>query len=308
MAERYRVLFVFVDGVGLGPDLPDRNAMVDHMPALTTRLGAPPIAATAPHAGPLVTLLPIDAVLGHDGLPQSGTGQATLLTGIDAIAAHGRHFGPWVPTRLRPAVRSGSILAAARAAGLDAAFANAYPEEILHQLHDTGRRTPPWLRAGPPLAAIGADLLVRHTPELIRGDALASEITNDAWRERLGRTAVPAIDPPTAARNLLRIAERHDLTLFAHYSTDYAGHRRDIEAARTAITRLDEFLGTLIDLLPDDLTAIVASDHGNVEDTSTAHTRNPAICLIAGSARHDIDPMPTRLTDIAPMVLRLLGL
>jgi hypothetical protein len=39
-------------------------------------------------------LLALDAGLGVSGLPQSATGQATLLTGINVPAALGYHYGP----------------------------------------------------------------------------------------------------------------------------------------------------------------------------------------------------------------------
>lgn len=310
MTAARRILFVFVDGVGLGEADAARNAMVDHMPRLTALLGVPPIAAHAPCLGPRALLLPLDATLGQEGLPQSGTGQAALLTGVDAVQLHGRHFGPWVPTRLRMLVRTRSVLVRARDAGHDVAFANAYPEEVLAAAEDpaAARRMAPFLRAGPPLAALGAGLLTRHTGALRRGDAVASEITNDGWRERLGRTDVPVIEPATAAIHLAGIAARHHLTLFAHYSTDYAGHVREIEKARVAIARFDAFLGALVDELPDDVMLIVASDHGNLEDATVGHTRNFALGIIAGTGFDQIEPRPARLTDIAPLILRSLGI
>ncbi|MDQ2998229.1 MAG: aminotransferase class I/II-fold pyridoxal phosphate-dependent enzyme, partial [Chloroflexota bacterium] len=43
----------------------------------------------------------IDATLGVDGLPQSGTGQTALLAGFNAAALHGRHQPHVPPVALR---------------------------------------------------------------------------------------------------------------------------------------------------------------------------------------------------------------
>src|SRR5687768_7531576 len=110
--ERMRALLIFVDGVGLGDD-GDYNAFtIASLPVLRRVLeGAPITGGGAPRHFRSASLLALDATLGVDGTPQSGTGQTTLLTGRDAVSLHGRHFGPWVPARLRPMLRAESVLA-----------------------------------------------------------------------------------------------------------------------------------------------------------------------------------------------------
>lgn len=300
---------MFVDGVGLGSDDPGVNALVGAA-GLEGLLGAPIVAATGRHAGDVASLVPLDATLGVDGLPQSGTGQATMLTGTDAVRAFGRHFGPFVPTKLRPLVRESSVLARVAAAGQPIAFANAYPRQILENDGATGRRRrfPPYLRAGPPLAALGAGVLDRHVEALARGDAVASEILNTGWRERLGQMQLPIIDEATAAANLLGIVSRHRLTLYAHYATDTAGHAQDLALAEAATRRLDRFLTALIRDLPADTLLVVASDHGNLEDVSAGHTRNPALGLVAGTGHETMAGEMNSLLDVTPAILRHLGI
>lgn len=315
-----RVLLLFADGVGLGSDDAAVNPFVTaKLPVLTGLIGGPITAISAPLRGAAASLTGVDALLGIDGTPQSGTGQATLLTGRNAAELHGSHFGPWVPSRLRTLVRDDSILVQARRAGHDVGFANAYPEEV-KQLGDDAaslpsdapgrdsrkRRVPAFLRAGPPLAAIGADLLTRHTPELERGDAVASELTNEGWREQLKRTNVPIISAADAGRNLARIASRHDFTLFAHYTTDYVGHQQNLDAAVSTLEKLDAFLGGLLDEADDDLLTIVVSDHGNIEDVRVGHTRNPALGLVIGPDHASVAARLTSLTDVAPVILDVL--
>lgn len=306
-----RVLFVFLDGVGLGEGDASRNVFVARPPPVLTSLigDAAPLATASPIVAERATLRALDACFGASGLPQSGTGQAALLTGRDAVATFGRHFGPWVPAVLQPLVRNESVLSRAKAAGLDVAFANAYPEEILVDTPQGGRsrRASRFLTAGPPLAAAGAGVLVRHTAALTNGDALASEITNDAWRTRLGRSGLPDIDAREAGRNLTRIAAAHDLTLFAHYGTDYAGHKRSMDAAIAAIVIIDRFLSGILESLPGDMVLVVSSDHGNIEDVRTGHTRNPAIGLVVGPGHEEFCHGWRSLLDVTPGILRGLG-
>ena len=49
---------------------------------------------SAPFDGERATLLAIDPAVGVDGLPQSATGQAILLTGKNVSAEIGYHYGP----------------------------------------------------------------------------------------------------------------------------------------------------------------------------------------------------------------------
>lgn len=299
-----RVLFVFVDGVGIGPDdaLVNPAAVCDWR-WLRAAAGAVPVAGSVPaRTGASASIVGLDAALGRPGLPQSGTGQATLLTGVNAAERFGRHFGPWTPTALRPLVESRSVLAAARLAGRRVAFANAYPEELVQLIGRAGRLPLP-LRSGPVIAAHGAGALTRHTAELAEGDAVASEIVNDGWRERLQRTRVPRIEPERAGANLARIANTHDLTLYAHYSTDTIGHEQDLAASMVALERVDRFLGAVAGGLETDVLLLVASDHGNIEDTRAQHTTNPALCIVSGDGHAEVAGKLTSILDVMPLIL-----
>jgi hypothetical protein len=310
-----RVLFFFIDGVGLGDDDEANPVTAASLPTLTGLLdGRPPRADAAPFHGAGASLVGVDASHGVSGIPQSGTGHATILTGVDAVARFGRHYGPWVPTALRPLVAEASILARAKNAGRRVAFANAYPEELLARVPEgvpvteavTSRRLGP-LRAGPPLAALGAGVLTRHTDALRRGDAVASEITNHGWIERLHRTSLPRIGPRQAGVNLAGIAAGHDLTLFAYYTLDYAGHRGTWDEAVEALERLDGCLGGVLEELPSDTLLIVASDHGNIEDVRAEHTKNPALGLVVGHGHREVAGRLEHLWDVPRVILERLG-
>jgi len=297
-----RVLFIFLDGVGIGPAKAYVNPFFQaRLPVLGSLLGD-----TLPHLdSPRVSTdsalaLPLDACLGVDGLPQSGTGHTAVLTGENGPEIYGRHFGPWVPVRLRPLVQERNILTRAQATGARCVFANAYPREFY------GSR---WARrpAGPPLAAMAAGLMDRGRSALARGDALSSEIVNTTWQKHLGYTDLPDITPDDAGRNLARIASQADLTFFAHYHTDHAGHRGRMEGGVDALERVDSFLGGVLDLLESDTLLVVASDHGNIEDVTAGHTRNPALCILAGSGTGAFREGVERITQIPELILGALS-
>lgn len=300
-----RAVLVFLDGVGIGAgDAAFNPFATARLPRLQALLGERrPVAEHLDGDGRIVAeravLVAADATLGVDGLPQSGTGQTSLLTGRNAAALYGRHFGPWVPTPVRPMLAAENLLSRAVAAGGTAAFANAYP---LAGADPRIFRRP----AAPMLAAQAAGALTRGAVELAQGRAVASSITNERWRERLGDD-VPDIAPAAAARALARIANGARMTLFAHYDTDYTGHRGSLAGAVAALERVDAFLGALADALLDDVLLVVCSDHGNLEDVRAEHTTNPVPLLAVGPGREAFADARSIL-DVVPRMLEVTGL
>jgi 2,3-bisphosphoglycerate-independent phosphoglycerate mutase len=302
-----RVLLVFLDGVGIGAADAGRNPFLRaRLPVLRRLLGGRLPVADALDAGGRIessdaVLVAADATLGVAGVPQSGTGQTSLLTGRNAAAEYGRHFGPWVPTGLRALLAAENLLSRAVQSGARAAFANAYPLAGIDADPRIFRRP-----AAPPLAAQAAGVLVRGLPELARGEAVASSITNERWRERLG-DELAEVDAAEAGRRLARIAAGAEVTLFAHYDTDYAGHRGGMEGAVAVLERVDAFLGGIVAALPADALLVVGSDHGNVEEVGGGHTRNPVPVLLAGAGREEAAAGVRDIAGVVPALARTLG-
>jgi hypothetical protein len=73
------------------------------------------------------SLVPIDATLGVQGLPQSATGQTTLLTGINAAEVLGHHYGPYSNGPLRHILERESILKRLRQNGCTLFHATPFP-------------------------------------------------------------------------------------------------------------------------------------------------------------------------------------
>ncbi len=146
---------------------------------------------------------------------------------------------------------------------------------------------------------------MRHHEALGAGEAVASEIENGGWRRYLGFTELPDVTPEEAGWNLGRIASGHALTLYAHYATDTAGHRSGMEGSRRSLERVDAFLGGVLETLPPGGGLVIASDHGNIEDVTGGHTRNPVLGVFVGSAARVARALrPTSITDV-PLVLGL---
>jgi 2,3-bisphosphoglycerate-independent phosphoglycerate mutase len=290
------VLVVFLDGVGIGPPDPSVNPfLAANLPTLSEALGGRLPTLTEPRLdGRSGRAFPLDACLGVPGTPQSGTGQIALLTGRNAPKLFGRHFGPWPPVRLRPLLGEENFLSRARGEGATVRFANAYPAG--YPGTRSSRRV-----AAVPLAALAAGVLERNQASLAVGEAVASEIVNDGWIRHFSAD-LPRVSAEEAGANLARVSRGTDLTLFAHYDTDAAGHSGEMSQGVQALERVDAFLAGVLSEIDRDTLVLVASDHGNIEDVRGGHTRNPALGLAFGAAAARL-PAPKRLTDLARLVL-----
>ncbi len=297
-----RVLFVFLDGVGLGPPGPTNPFATLDLPAFE-RLGGQRWTANAvPIRTERHVFVPLDATLGIEGLPQSGTGQAALFTGKNAAAIHGRHFGPYPPTTVRPLVAETSVFARlAPVVGIEQlAFANAYPDRFFRVVEARGRWTVTTL------AAHAAGVRLRRAEDLAAGRALPADLTGTTWQRLLDPAFVP-FDEAEAARRLAALLHDHRFVLSEYFLTDKAGHSQDPARAADVLRSLDRFLGALLDLLDSTEDVLVlTSDHGNLEDLGTkSHTRHP-VPLVAWGAGADRFSNATSLLDVTPTLVSLI--
>ncbi len=301
-----RVLFLFLDGVGLGAADPAVNPLAaGRYPTLDKLLdGYPLLAATGRVSTERADLAPLDACLGVDGRPQSATGQAALLTGRNAPAELGEHYGPRPDERVRRILDEGTLFSELRERGTAAHFCNAYPAGYFAAV-ERGKR----LLSAIPYAAQTAGLRLQAYEDLVDARALSADYTNRGWREQLGYAQAPVYEAREAGATLWRLAQPYQFVLHEHWLTDLLGHGRKLGEAVADLMLFDDFLGGLLEAADMERTLIViASDHGNVEDCSHGrHTMNPALGLLVG-ARDGIDvPAIVRLTDLAPAILGFLS-
>jgi len=280
MPDRFKILFVFVDGLGLGSDDPAINPLAD-----TQKF---------PNLGKLLkNSIPLDAALGVLGIPQSATGQAALLTGLNAPKLMGRHIEGFPPPRLKELVQQHNIFSKLLAAGKTCTFANAYwLDDVAH--------IPPRRASVTTVATLAAFGGVRGKADLLANRAVYQDLTREKLRER-GYDG-PNITPEAAAEHLIGIASGHDFTLFEFFQTDHAGHSGDPDEVFQVLGKLDRFFGVLLRF---DGLLIVTSDHGNIEDsTARSHTANPVPLFVS---RPEHFQGLERIDQLTPAILRLFG-
>nr|WP_279231245.1 metalloenzyme [Thermus altitudinis] len=227
------VLFLFVDGLGLG------EALEDLFPFLLE---------LSPKA--------LDATLGVEGLPQSGTGQTTLLTGVNAPRLLGHHQGPFPSPRLRPLLQK-SLYAWAKETGLRILHANAYRPEYLERAA-AGRRLL--------LSAFAQGALLAGLPLLPLGHPEA--LSPGFWEDPFGAGAQAA-----------SLARGFDLVVLEYWALDLFAHRFP-EALPESFLELSLFLKGFLE---EGGTLLLTSDHGNAEEPwHPRHTRNPVPLVYTG--------------------------
>jgi hypothetical protein len=250
------------------------------------------------------TLLALDACLGTVGLPQSASGQATLLTGLNVPSLTGSHYGPKPNAEIAAFLRNGNLFSRIQQAGLSADFVNAYPPGYFEAIR-SGKRN----YSAIPMAASVAGLPLHTMEDYYAGRALPADFTGEGWRTHLGFTSAPLVSPFDAGVRLAGLAIQVDLGFFEFWLSDYAGHRQDMQAGLALLETLDEVVGGLISRWKDGL-ILITSDHGNLEDLSTRrHTANPVPALLIGPSilRRRFAENLQDLTGVTPAILNILS-
>lgn len=284
-----RLIFLFLDGVGLAPASEHNPLSTCAMPRLRQLFGGGLTIETATVVQERKLLLPIDARLGVKGEGQSGTGQFSIYTSENGARLFGRHHGPHLPSTLKTALAEKNIFSVLRQTGQTFYYANAYPKryiEMCLKVRGEGK-----IRSSVLFEAAAMEHLEFNSAEAVKkGEAISGDLISRWWRMNTedGDIDVPEILPEVAADNLLRLSTQYDAVFYEFFLTDLAGHRRISTPTCEILARLDAFIGRLSDVLLTDTafadTLLVStSDHGNLEDDlSTHHTANPVPLLAVG--------------------------
>lgn len=245
------LVWLALDGVGHPLDAPPGSVWEQALPTLR----------------PLVDSgLALDAALGIPGLPQSGTGQACWLTGQDAAALMGEHFGPQPGPTLQRLLRENSLPVQLKAAAGRCALLNYYAPAFF-EATSTGRNRMgcfpfSFTAAGHPLNPPGLPLVRASL-----GLNYASP-----WHPLQAETDVQQL-----GRDVARAAHDWDLLVVDLWFGDLLGHQGQphtppnvLLAARSYLRRVDLFLTGVLDAGGR---AVLSSDHGNLEDLNVkSHT------------------------------------
>ncbi len=278
-----RVVFLFIDGVGLRERAADNPVNPEVCPALCRLIRE--------HSRP------IDACLGVEGLPQSATGQATMFTGVNCAAAMGKHCEGFPGPGLRKIIEENNLFLQLRKRSKSVAFADAYLIESPEEL--AARR----FKSVTTVMALTAPETIRTANELAADSALFQDITRETIQERY--PDIPAITPQMAAEHLYTIACANDFTLYEFFQTDVSGHSMDYTRACAVLKAYDKFLEKLLQLIEvAGITLVMTADHGNIERISDrGHTTNPVPFIAFGPKEKEIRARVESLTDVTPAVL-----
>ena len=292
---------IFIDGVGIGDQDYEFNPFFKYGFKIFNK-----IFKQTPHKQNQyiekdgMYIFPTDARLGVEGLPQSGTGQVSIFCGMNAPKFVGKHFGPFPYSTTIPIIKEQNIFKTYMDMGKSVYFTNAYPKIFFDYLKSGKTRL-----SVTTLSCSITGIKLNSVTELRQSKALTAEITNERWNRKL-KYQLKVISPETAARRLIRIACKHDFTLYEFFHTDHLGHGRITEEFESIYNNLDRFLFTILsELNKDEITLVVCSDHGNFEDLSVkTHTMNPALTITAGKKARELAESIKDLTEIKPSIIK----
>ncbi len=292
---------IFVDGIGIGKEDYENNPFFKYQfKFLKNIFGQIPSLENQFLQKDNYYLFPTDARLGIEGLPQSGTGQTSIFCGINASKIVGKHFGPYPYSTLIPIIKGKNIFKHYLNIGEKAFFANAYPKIFFDYLKSGKSRL-----SATSLSCKLSGMRLNNSTDVRNGKALTAEITGERWNKRLGYK-LPEIKPETAAKRLLKIASQNSFTLYEYFLTDHLGHGREISEIDKVLIVFDEFLFTILKKLDqENMTLIICSDHGNLEDLSIkTHTLNPALTITAGKYGKILSEKIKDLSQIKPAIIK----
>jgi hypothetical protein len=291
---------IFIDGVGIGKIDYSSNPFFKYgFKTFEFIFGEIPSLQNPKLQGNNCFLFPVDACLGVEGLPQSGTGQTSIFCGVNAPKIIGQHFGPYPYSTLIPVLKEKNIFKYFLDRKRNVSFANAYPKIFFDYIKSGKKR----LSATTLMCQLNG-MRLNKADDVRQGKALTAEITNERWNKKLNYS-LPIISPETAARRLLRMTSQNAFTLYEYFLTDHIGHGRYEDEFEQIINNLDRFLYKVLDEFDyENFTLIICSDHGNLEDTSTkTHTFNPALMITAGRNAEKIFQQVHDLTQIKDSII-----
>ena len=278
-----KVIFLFIDGVGLASPSADNPLNAEVCPTLWRLIER--------HGKP------IDACLGVAGIPQSATGQATMFTGVNGSQAMGRHCEGFPGPELRQIVSRDNLFLELKKRGHRVKFADAYLVDSPAELAD--RR----FKSVTTVMALTAPETISTVADLADDNALFQDLTRETIQDRY--PDIPVISPARAAEHLFRLARAHDFTLYEFFQTDVSGHSMDYARACAVLRTYDRFLGALVRCTEAaGITLALTSDHGNIEDLGErGHTRDPVPFIAFGPREQFLRDRVRSLVDVTPALL-----
>lgn len=287
-------LFLFLDGVGLGANSETNPFALAKTPFLESLLGGKLTKELGPLTSRELIFRHLDAKLGFPGLPQSATGQTTLLTGRNGAEVMQGHYGPYPGPTLKKELDKGTLFSDVLRLGKRATLSNLYPPGYFRAV-ETGQQK----YNVPVYAARQAGLELLRIDDYRSGNAVSVDMTGD-YLHHHDATLKP-VSALEMGKRLAYMAGQNDFTFFDLWLTDQAGHRWSVSECARLVETLDLFLCGVVENLGD-ATLLVTSDHGNLEDKAVkTHTLADVPLIVVGDNAERFRQAKT-LLDVASMI------
>ena len=243
-------------------------------------------------------MTPVNTTLGVAGLPQSGTGQTAIFTGINAPKMVGKHFGPYPYSTLIPIIKKQNIFVRLQQSRKSFFFINAFPQKYFDYIQSPRGRTPVVA-----LSYLSAGKKLNTVEDIASGKALSADFTNEGINT-FGYH-LPVLTNVEAGKRFYEIGRSYDFILFEYFFSDKAGHSQKMKNAVDVLQRMDGFFAGILESFDHQNDILIfVSDHGNIEDLSTkSHTRNPIPLIVVGERRKFFSDKIKKLTDVTPAIV-----
>jgi len=281
--SRLKVIYLFIDGVGLREPAADNPVNKEVCPTLWRLIEH--------HSKPA------DACLGVEGLPQSATGQATMFTGVNCSQEVGRHCEGFPGAELRKIIEDDNLFIELKKRGKRVKFADAY---LVDSVNEVAERR---FKSVTTVMALTTPESLSLAEDLVDDRALMQDLTRETIQDRY--PDIPVVAPQRAAEHLFQIALGNDFTLYEFFQTDVSGHSMDYARACEVLRVYDQFLSALVRCTEAaGITLVMTADHGNIEAMNErGHTRNPVPFIVFGPGEGWLRDRVNSLQDVTPALL-----
>lgn len=297
--------FIFWDGVGYGKKNSSVNPFFSaKLPTLQKLCGGNlPSTSLKKYSSDIVSLSPVNATLRVSGLPQSGTGQTAIITGVNASKMIGKHFGPHPYSTLVPVIKEKNLFVQLQRMKKTYFFANAYPQRYFDYIFGPKGKIPTIA-----LAYTSTGKTLNTHAAINNRTAISADIAGTRWKE-LGHPEVMPTPPKDSGKLFCQLGRNVDLIFFEYFVTDHAGHSQEMSIAVDMLERMDGFIdGMLHDFNFENDIILIISDHGNIEDLSVkTHTRNPVPLIVIGRQHSYFSSRIKSLVDITPAIVSFMS-
>lgn len=293
--------FIFWDGVGYGKKDPKTNPFFSAKLPTFQKLfeGNIPSLSFKQYSSKIVSLSPVNTTLGIPGLPQSGTGQTAIMTGVNASKYVGKHFGPHPYSTLIPIIKEKNLFLQFQKMNKTFFFANGYPKRYFDYIFGPKGKVPTIA-----LSYISAGKSLNTHEEIKERKAISADISGTRWKE-LGHPEIDSVDPIETGKLFYQLGKKIDLVFFEYFVTDHAGHSQEMAMAVDMLERMDGFIGGMLEKFDyENDIILMISDHGNIEDLSVkTHTKNPVPLIVIGKKHSYFSSGIKNLTHVTPTII-----